>query len=29
MIALRDAGIQACFEGITSPDEVVRETILE
>ena len=29
MVPLRQAGIKACFEGITSPDEVVRETILE
>jgi type IV pilus assembly protein PilB len=29
MIGLRDAGIKACFEGITTPEEVVRETILE
>jgi type IV pilus assembly protein PilB len=29
MISLRDAGIQACFDGITSPDEVVRETVLD
>jgi type IV pilus assembly protein PilB len=29
MVALRDAGIKACFDGITTPDEVVRETILE
>jgi type IV pilus assembly protein PilB len=29
MISLRDAGIKACFEGITTPDEVVRETVLE
>ena len=29
MVPLRDAGIKACFEGITTPDEVVRETILE
>lgn len=29
MVSLRDAGIKACFEGTTTPDEVVRETILE
>jgi type IV pilus assembly protein PilB len=29
MVSLREAGIRACFEGITTPDEVVRETILE
>jgi type IV pilus assembly protein PilB len=29
MTSLRDAGIKACFDGITTPDEVVRETILE
>ena len=29
MMSLREAGINACFEGITTPDEVVRETILE
>jgi type IV pilus assembly protein PilB len=29
MVPLRDAGIKACFDGITTPDEVVRETILE
>jgi type IV pilus assembly protein PilB len=29
MIPLRQAGIKCCFEGITTPDEVVRETILE
>jgi type IV pilus assembly protein PilB len=29
MVSLRDAGIKACIEGITTPDEVVRETILE
>ncbi len=29
MVPLRTAGIQCCFEGITTPDEVVRETILE
>lgn len=29
MVSLRAAGIKACFEGTTTPDEVVRETILE
>jgi type IV pilus assembly protein PilB len=29
MVSLRQAGIQCCFDGITTPDEVVRETILE
>ena len=29
MVSLRDAGMKACFDGITTPDEVVRETILE
>ncbi|HEX5472043.1 MAG TPA: ATPase, T2SS/T4P/T4SS family [Lacipirellulaceae bacterium] len=29
MVSLRQSGIQCCFEGITTPDEVVRETILE
>jgi type IV pilus assembly protein PilB len=29
MVTLRDAGIKACFEGVTTPDEVVRETIVE
>ncbi len=29
MVPLRQAGIDCCFEGITTPDEVVRETILE
>ena len=29
MTTLRAAGIQCCFEGVTTPDEVVRETILE
>ena len=29
MVSLRDAGIKGCFEGITTLDEVVRETILE
>ncbi len=29
MVPLRQAGIKCCFDGITTPDEVVRETILE
>ncbi len=29
MVTLRQAGIKCCFEGVTTPDEVVRETILE
>ena len=29
MTALRDIGMQAMFEGTTSADEVIRETILE
>lgn len=29
MVALRAAGIKCCFDGVTTPDEVVRETILE
>jgi type IV pilus assembly protein PilB len=29
MVPLRDAGVKACFDGITTPDEVVRETILD
>ncbi len=29
MVSLRDAGIKACFDGTTTPDEVVRETIME
>ena len=29
MVALRDAGIKACFDGVTTPDEVIRETIME
>jgi type IV pilus assembly protein PilB len=29
MVPLRTAGIQCCFDGITTADEVVRETILE
>jgi type IV pilus assembly protein PilB len=29
MVTLRQAGIKCCFEGVTTPDEVVRETVLE
>jgi type IV pilus assembly protein PilB len=29
MVSLRVAGIKCCFDGVTTPDEVVRETILE
>jgi type IV pilus assembly protein PilB len=29
MASLRQAGIKCCFDGVTTPDEVVRETILE
>jgi type IV pilus assembly protein PilB len=29
MVALRDAGIKAAFEGVTTIEEVIRETILE
>jgi type IV pilus assembly protein PilB len=29
MVPLRTAGIKCCFDGVTTPDEVVRETILE
>jgi type IV pilus assembly protein PilB len=29
MVPLRNAGIKACFDGVTTPDEVVRETILD
>src|SRR6185436_7416114 len=29
MVTLREAGMKACFDGITSADEVIRETILE
>ena len=29
MVSLRHAGIKCCFDGVTTPDEVVRETILE
>jgi len=29
MITLRDAGMAAAFEGITTPEEVIRETIID
>jgi type IV pilus assembly protein PilB len=29
MVSLRASGIQRCFDGVTTPDEVVRETVLE
>src|SRR3954469_14755350 len=29
MVSLRMAGIRSCFEGITTADEIVRETILD
>jgi len=29
MVTLRAAGIKCCFDGVTTPDEIVRETILE
>jgi type IV pilus assembly protein PilB len=29
MVPLRQAGIKCCFDGVTTPDEVVRETILD
>jgi len=29
MVSLRDAGIKAVFDGVTSIEEVIRETILE
>jgi type IV pilus assembly protein PilB len=29
MVSLRDAGVEAIYEGITTIDEVIRETILE
>jgi type IV pilus assembly protein PilB len=29
MVPLRQQGIHRCFEGVTTPEEVVRETILE
>jgi type IV pilus assembly protein PilB len=29
MVSLRVAGIKCCFDGVTTPDEIVRETILE
>ncbi|HYO26554.1 MAG TPA: ATPase, T2SS/T4P/T4SS family [Lacipirellulaceae bacterium] len=29
MVTLRDAGMKACFDGLTSAEEVIRETIME
>ncbi len=29
MVALRDEGIARCFDGTTTPEEIIRETILE
>ncbi len=29
MVTLRDAGMEAVYDGITTVDEVIRETILE
>ena len=29
MVTLRDAGMKACFEGTTTPEEVIRETIID
>ena len=29
MVSLRDAGMKAAFEGLTTAEEVIRETILE
>ena len=29
MVSLRRAGMDACLEGITTPEEVIRETILD
>ena len=29
MVSLRDAGMNAIFEGTTTADEVIRETIME
>ena len=29
MVTLRDAGMKACLEGITTPEEIIRETIME
>jgi len=29
MVALRDAGMAACYAGTTTPEEVIRETIIE
>ena len=29
MVTLRDSGMQGIFEGLTTAEEVIRETILE
>jgi type IV pilus assembly protein PilB len=29
MVSLRDAGVQAVFDGITTIEEVIRETIVD
>ena len=29
MVSLRDAGMRAVFDGTTTADEIIRETILE
>ena len=29
MVTLRDAGMKAVYDGLTTADEVIRETILE
>ena len=29
MVSLRDCGLDYCFQGVTSADEVIRETVLE
>ena len=29
MLTLRDAGMVACFEGTTTAEEVIRETIID
>ena len=29
MVSLRDAGMKRCYEGLTTPEEVIRETIVE
>jgi type IV pilus assembly protein PilB len=29
MVTLRDAGLEFCFAGVTSAEEVIRETIVE